>query len=59
MKLERCVLNDIHAAKYFGYTTADEIAEYVCEKWKIDRAQDIREVYKAIQQLNNPNKYGA
>jgi len=41
-------------SNYIRAFDADELATYVCERWKIDHVKDIRAVYRAIKEAH-PN----
>jgi len=47
--LDWSVIVDIRSNRIRAYS-ADELATYVCEKWYIDDAQSIRQVYQAIRE---------
>jgi hypothetical protein len=51
--LDYVVLMDIRSNCIRAFD-ADELATYVCERWKIDHVKDIRAVYRAIKEAH-PN----
>jgi hypothetical protein len=51
--LDYCVLRDIRSNCISAFN-ADELATYVCERWKIDDVKGIRAVYRAIKEAH-PN----
>jgi len=51
--LDYVVLMDIRS-NCIGAYDIDDLATYVCERWKIDHVKDIRAVYRAIKEAH-PN----
>jgi hypothetical protein len=51
--LDYVILSAIRS-NYIRAWDVDELATYVCERWKIDHVKDIRAVYRAIKEAH-PN----